>query len=312
MKIALTGGAGFIASHIVDAYIAAGHEVTVIDNLSSGFRENIHPQARFECMDIRDEGIADLFAREGFDVLNHHAAQIDVRVSVQNPKLDAMVNVIGGLNLYEAAAAGGVKKIIFASSGGTVYGEQTAFPCNEEHPTHPLSPYGVAKLANEHYLYALQHTAGIDYVALRYANIYGPRQNPHGEAGVIAIFLHKMLRGERPIINGDGLQTRDYLFVHDAVAANLLALQPEVRGSYNFSTGIETNVVEIFHAIREAIGADFPEVHGESKAGEQRRSSNDYSLVYEQHGWKPQVSFREGIRQTAAWFAQKIRNNPTA
>ena len=223
MKIIVTGGAGFIGSHIVDAYCALGHDVVILDNFSSGKIENCNPKARIITMDITAEAINNLFEKERFDVLNHHAAQMDVRVSVNDPQFDASTNILGGLNLYEAAKKNGVKKIIFASSGGTVYGEQQEFPASEDHPKQPLSPYGISKLANEHYLYYYKQEYGISSVILRYANIYGPRQNPHGEAGVVAIFTNKLLAGQEPVINGDGLQTRDYVFVSDVVQANIHA-----------------------------------------------------------------------------------------
>jgi UDP-glucose 4-epimerase len=224
MKILVTGGAGFIGSHVVDAYLELGHEVVVVDNLSSGSIENLNPKAKFYKMDIRDSDIEDLFKNEKPDIVNHHAAQMDVRKSVEDPIYDADVNIIGSLNLLQNCIRYGVKKFIFASTGGAIYGEQDYFPADEEHPTRPLSPYGVAKLTVEKYLYFYKEVHGLNYVVLRYANIYGPRQNPHGEAGVVAIFTSKMLKGEQPVINGDGFQTRDYTFVGDVVRANVLAL----------------------------------------------------------------------------------------
>lgn len=307
MKIALTGGAGFIGSHIVDAYIALGHEVVILDNFSTGKQQNCHPDAKVISINIQSPEIADVFAQEKFDVLNHHAAQIDVRVSVANPVMDAKTNIVGSLNLYQAAISNGVKKIVLASSGGTVYGEQTVFPCDETHSTWPLSPYGVAKLSNEMYLNALKFTHGVEYVALRYSNVFGPRQNPHGEAGVIAIFLHKLLHGEQPVINGDGLQTRDYVFIEDAVRANVLALNDDVTGAYNISTAVETNVVEIFDALVSATGNNMQRIHGEAKTGEPRRGSYSYALAEKTIGWKPTVNFTDGIKRTAEWFMQQQR-----
>jgi len=233
MKILVTGGAGFIGSHVVDAYLELGHEVVVVDNLSSGSIENLNPKAKFYEMDIRDSDIEDLFKNEKPDVVNHHAAQMDVRKSVEDPIYDADVNIIGSLNLLQNCIKYGVKKFIFASTGGAIYGEQDYFPADEEHPTRPLSPYGVAKLTVEKYLYFYKEVHGLNYVVLRYANIYGPRQNPHGEAGVVAIFTSKMLKGEQPVINGDGFQTRDYTFVGDVVRANVLALSYEKSDVFN-------------------------------------------------------------------------------
>ncbi|MBI5325183.1 MAG: NAD-dependent epimerase/dehydratase family protein [Ignavibacteriae bacterium] len=233
MKILVTGGAGFIASHITDAYINAGHDVFIIDNFSSGRKENVNHKATLIEMDINDEKVDELFKIEKFDIINHHAAQMDVRFSVDNPRFDATTNILGSLNLYESAKKYGVKKVIFASTGGAVYGEQDYFPADENHPTSPCSPYGIAKLANEKYLFYYKQIFGMEHVIFRYVNVYGPRQNPHGEAGVVAIFINKMLSGNQPVINGDGLNTRDYVFVEDVVKANLLALKSNVSGIYN-------------------------------------------------------------------------------
>lgn len=225
MNILVTGGAGFIASHIVDAYIQLGHSVSVLDNLSTGREKNLNPRASFVHQDVRDaDAMRNLFARQKFDVVNHHAAQMDVRRSVADPVFDASVNILGVLTLLEECMKGGVSKVIFASSGGAIYGEQDYFPADEKHPTRPISPYGVAKLSTEQYLFYYKAVYGLDSVNLRYANIYGPRQNPEGEAGVVAIFTSRMLSGSAPIINGEGKQTRDYVFVGDVVRANVLAL----------------------------------------------------------------------------------------
>jgi len=302
MKIAVTGGAGFIASHIVDAYIALGNEVTIIDNLSTGKIENVNPKAKFIQADINSKDILSIFKAEKFDILNHHAAQMDVRVSVKDPVFDATTNIIGSLNLYEAVKETGVKKIIFASSGGTVYGEQIFTPADEEHPLNPCSPYGITKLANEKYLFYYKEIWGIDYVALRYANIYGPRQNPHGEAGVVAIFTQKMLTGEIPVINGDGFITRDYVYIEDVVKTNVLALGKSVSGIFNVGTAIENDVNYIFRTLKELTGADCPENHGEAKAGEQLRSCLSYNKFFLTHGWQPKYTFYEGLKQTVEWF----------
>jgi len=272
MKILITGGAGFIASHITDAYINAGHTVAIVDNLSTGFERNINPKAKFFKMDIRSEELQSVFAEFHPDVVNHHAAQMDVRKSVANPTFDAEINILGGINLLECCKEYEVKKFIFASTGGAIYGEQDYFPADEQHPQRPLSPYGIAKLTTEKYLFYYKEIFGLNYTALRYANVYGPRQSTMGEAGVVAIFASKMLKGEQPIINGDGMQTRDYTFVEGVVQANLLALNDKVPTEYNIGTGIETNVNELFHTIRKYCNSNAEEKHGEAKAGEQKRS----------------------------------------
>ncbi|MEN9828809.1 MAG: UDP-glucose 4-epimerase [Bacteroidota bacterium] len=302
MKIAVTGGAGFIASHIADAYLSLGHEVVIIDNLSTGKRENIPANARFIEMDVNDPGIPALFMEEKFDIVNHHAAQMDVRVSVQDPTYDARINILGGINIYESALRSGVKKIIFASSGGTVYGEQEYFPADERHPTKPISPYGISKLSNEQYLYYYAHVHGLPSVAFRYANIYGPRQNPHGEAGVIAIFAQKLLKGEQPVINGDGLQTRDYVYVGDVVAANILALQPQMIGAYNIGTGIETDVNTLFGHLRDLTQSTCEEQHAPAKQGEQMRSVLSHERIFASFGWTPKMDIVEGLSRTVDSF----------
>ncbi len=306
MRILVTGGAGFIASHVVDAYIEGGHEVHVVDNLSTGRRENVNPRATFHLMDIRDPAVTELIARGGYDILNHHAAQMDVRRSVEDPVYDAEVNAIGTLRLLEGARESGIKKVIFASTGGAIYGEQDYFPADELHPTRPVSPYGVTKLIGERYLHYYQFVHGLNYVVLRYANVYGPRQNPHGEAGVVAIFTEKLLRGEQPIINGDGGQTRDFVYVGDVVRANLLALDYDRNDVFNIGTGIETDVNTIFRKLREYSGADVPEKHGPAKPGEQRRSVLDYSKARRELGWEPQVSLDEGLRRTVEYFRSQL------
>jgi UDP-glucose 4-epimerase len=224
MRILVTGGAGFIGSHVVDVYIRAGHEVWVLDDLSRGKREQVNPHAHFVRMDLRSPDLMDVLAEGKFGCINHHAAQIDVRFSVADPTHDAMINIIGTLNLLEAARANGVPQVIFSSTGGAIYGEQRHFPATEHHPTSPVSPYGVAKLAVEHYLEYYRLVQGLRYIVLRYANVYGPRQDPEGEAGVVAIFCGKILRKQRLVIYGDGEQTRDYVYVGDVARANLLAL----------------------------------------------------------------------------------------
>lgn len=306
MNILVTGGAGFIGSHVVDAYISDGHDVVVIDDLSSGVKENVNPNAEFHQLDIRSADVEKVFRRHKIDVVNHHAAQMDVRRSVSDPKFDASVNVLGGLNIFEAARQNGVKKIIFSSTGGAIYGEQDYFPADEEHPVRPLSPYGITKLVTEKYLFYYKEVHGIEHVVLRYANIYGPRQNPHGEAGVVAIFAKKMLQGESPVINGDGKQTRDYTFVGDVVKASLLALNYPGSNIFNIGTGIETDVNELFRILRGWLGPNCAENHGPAKQGEQRRSVISYKKIERELGWKPLVELSEGLRLTAEYFKKKF------
>lgn len=302
MNILVTGGAGFIGSHVADALIEDGHTVHVMDDLSTGRLENVPDAATMHTLDIRSEDAAALFEREPFDVMVHHAAQMDVRASVDDPSFDADVNVRGFLNLAEAGRKNGLGRIIFASTGGAIYGEPDYTPQDENHPLRPVSPYGITKLTTEKYLYFYQKQYGIDYVALRYANIYGPRQNPHGEAGVVAIFTERMLSGEPPVINGDGKQTRDYVYVGDVVRANLDALYYGGSGIFNVGTGIETDVNELFRTIRDLTGADIEEKHGPAKPGEQQRSVLGYEYTQRELGWTPEVGLKEGLAQTVEWF----------
>lgn len=302
MKILITGGAGFIGSHIVDALIAEGHNVVVVDDLSSGSVKNLPKKIRFIKLDVRSNNVATLFLEENFDVVYHLAAQMDVRKSVTDPRFDASVNIIGGLNLLECCSKYNVKKLIFASTGGAIYGEQDYFPADEKHPLRPLSPYGVAKLAYEQYLYYYKEVYGIEYISLRFANIYGPRQNPHGEAGVVAIFTTKLLNGEEPVINGDGKQTRDYVYVGDIVDANLKALEYPGTGIFNLGTGVETDVNTLFRKLRELTGAKCEEKHGPAKKGEQLRSVLEYSHAKNVLGWEPKVSLDRGLQKTVEYF----------
>ncbi|WP_457654201.1 NAD-dependent epimerase/dehydratase family protein [Rhodocaloribacter sp.] len=301
-KILVTGGAGFIGSHVAEAFRAAGHDVHVMDDFSSGREENVPEGAVVHRMDIRSDEAAAVMARERFDVLCHHAAQMDVRRSVADPAFDAQVNILGFLNLMEAGRENGLEKVLFSSTGGAIYGEPDYTPQDELHPLRPLSPYGITKLCTEKYLFYYHEQYGIDYVALRYANVYGPRQNPHGEAGVVAIFTERMLQGRQPFINGDGLQTRDYVYVGDVVRANLAALDYDASGIINVGTGIETNVVELFRALRDLIDPEIPEEHAPGKPGEQRRSVLGYDLAKRILGWSPTVTLEEGLRRTVAWF----------
>jgi len=303
LKVLITGGAGFIGSNVADGLLEKSYEVIIIDDLSNGKKENIPEQAKFYKCDIRDKKIHSILKSEKPDIVIHNAAQLSVRISVENPLMDADINIIGGLNVINACNAYNVKKIIFASSGGTVYGEQKYFPADEKHPTNPISPYGVAKLATENYLYYFYKTYGLKYISLRYGNIYGPRQDPYGEAGVVAIFSSKILKGKNPTINGDGLQTRDYVYVGDAVSANLKAIESNFVGPLNIGTAKETNVVELFKILKEVSGKDdIEEVHGPPKEGEQRRCQLSYELAKKVLGWQPEVSIEEGLKLTYNWF----------
>lgn len=305
MRILVTGGAGFIGSHISDAYVAAGHEVLIVDNLSSGHLENIPEAAKFEQLDIRDEKVAAVVDSFMPDVLNLHAAQMNVRVSVDDPYLDAEINVMAMVRILEAGRKAGVKKVVFASSGGTVYGDPAVMPTDESQPTHPICPYGVSKLTGEHYLFYNQAIFGLPYVALRYANVFGPRQDPHGEAGVVAIFCRQLLRGEDVTIYGDGLQTRDYIFVGDVVRANLIALDTDYVGPCNIGAGKETSVVELYERLSKAIGGPGKAIHAEAKEGEVRRSCLDAGLAGRVLGWEPETHIDDGLAAAVAFFRSR-------
>jgi UDP-glucose 4-epimerase len=306
VKILVTGGAGFIASHISDAYIAAGHEVVIVDDLSSGKRANLPAAAKFYHADIRTPEAREIIRNERPHVLSHHAAQMDVRRSVADPAFDASVNVLGMINVLEGAREVGVEKVLFASSGGATYGEQNEFPAPETHPHDPLSPYGITKATGEHYLYFYQAVYGMPYVALRYANVYGPRQDPHGEAGVVAIFTERLLANQPPTINGDGKQTRDYVFVGDVVRANLAALERPYVGSVNIGTGVETDVTTLYAHLRVLTGSPHPAQHGPAKAGEQRRSVIAIGRAAQVLGWKPEIPLEEGLRRTVEFFRARL------
>ncbi|MDD3628648.1 MAG: NAD-dependent epimerase/dehydratase family protein [Actinomycetota bacterium] len=303
MKVLITGGAGFIGSNVADGLLDKNYDVVIVDDLSNGKEENIPEKAKFYKCDIRDKKIYDIFQAEKPDIVIHNAAQLSVRVSVENPLMDADINIMGGLNVINACNETKIKKIIFASSGGTVYGEQEYFPADENHPKNPVCPYGVAKLATENYLYYFYKTFGLEYISLRYANIYGPRQDPYGEAGVVAIFCRRILEGKNPIINGDGLQTRDYVYVGDAVDANIKAIESTFVGPVNIGTCKETSVIELFKLLKQISGKDdIEKVHGPAKEGEQRRSQLSYRLAREVLGWHPEVSIEKGLRLTYDWF----------
>jgi len=302
VTLLVTGGAGFIGSHIVDAYVARGWRVTVIDNLSTGDRRNVNPRATLREFDIRDARLREVILELGPDVVNHHAAQMDVRHSVADPSFDAEVNVVGSVRLLQASVDAAVKRFIFASTGGAIYGEPVAVPQGETHPVGPLSPYGCAKLAVEHYLNYFRVVHGLSSAALRYANVYGPRQNAKGEAGVIAIFAGRLLRGEGVTINGSGEQTRDFVYVDDVVAANVAAAEAAWQGSFNVGTGVETSVNHLYELMAAQVAGAKPPVHGPAKAGEQMRSVLDGGKLRALAALPPPVALRDGLAATMAWF----------
>ncbi len=301
-RILVTGGAGFIGSTIADRFLGAGWDVAVLDDLSSGKRENVPAAARFYPCDVRSAAAAEAVEKERPDVLCHHAAQIDVRRSMADPRYDVDVNVGGLVNLLGAAARAGVRHVLFASSGGAAYGETDRIPTPEDEPTRPVSVYGASKAASELYLGVWRASHGLTATALRYGNVYGPRQDPHGEAGVVAIFAGRLLRGEPCTVNGEGTQTRDYVFVEDVARANLLAAERRHDGALNVGTGVETDVNRIYRVLADAAGVAAPPLHGPAKAGEQRRSCIDPSAAARALGWRPEVSLEAGLARTLDWF----------
>lgn len=302
MRILVTGGAGFIASHVVDAYVERGHEVTVLDDMSSGRPENVNARAELIVADLRDPETMEKVRGRGFELLNHHAAQIDVRVSVADPAADAELNIVAALRLFQTLIDDGVQKIVFASSGGAAYGEPVYVPQDENHPVVPLSPYGCAKLAIDQYLSFFRTVRGVKAVSLRYANVYGPRQRKDGEAGVVAIFAGAMLEGQETRINGSGEQTRDYVFVDDVALANMAASELDLTGVFNVGTGVETSVLELHEALRAATGSSLPAQHGPAKAGEQIRSVLDGTRLRSLAALPEPVSLQEGLARTLAWM----------
>ncbi len=302
MKVLVTGGAGFIGSHVVDAYVASGHDVLVVDDLSTGRRQNLNPRARLYALDIRDPQLEQVFLSERPDVVNHHAAKANVRESMTKPVLYADVNVLGSLHLLELSRQYGVKKFINISTGGAVYGEPEYLPADEEHPARPLDPYGVSKACFEYYLPVYQRNHGIRFTSLRYANVYGPRQDPLGEAGVVAIFAGKMLGGEQATIHGSGDQERDFVYVGDAAQANLLALDHGDGGTYNIGTGIGTSINEIFERMTGITGYPLPAVHGPAKAGEVYKVYLQAEKAARELGWQPRVDLEQGLSLTVEYF----------
>jgi len=310
-SVLVTGGAGFIGSHVADAYLAAGYSVTVLDDLSTGRRENVPPAARFLRADVGSTEARDLLADGGFTVLNHHAAQMDVRVSVTDPALDARINLLGLLNLLEGARRGGVRRVVFASSGGVVYDERGRLPHREEAGKLPVSPYGVSKMASEYYLVAYAGLYGLEVVSLRYANVYGPRQNPHGEAGVVAIFGSRVRAGKALTVFGNGEQTRDYVFVEDVARANLAATRAPVSApesidsaAFNVGTGVETSVNQLARLMLEVAARTVPITREPARAGELLRSALDCAKAARAWDWRPAVSLTQGLKRTYDWIGE--------
>lgn len=305
MKILVTGGAGFIGSHVVDLYLAHGHQVAVVDDLSTGHRRNLNPRATFYEADIRSAEMASIFELEKPEIVNHHAAQMDVRRSVEEPVLDADVNILGSLNLLECSRKYGVRRVVYISTGGAVYGEPEYLPCDESHPINPICQYGASKHTVEHYLFMYQLNYGLGYTVLRYPNVYGPRQDAHGEAGVVAIFTGLMLADKPVTINGDGDQVRDFVYVGDCAQANLQALRvADGSGIYNLGTGTGTSVNEVFRSLVGITGYRRDPVHGPAKLGETRRIYLDASKAARELGWSPRIGLEEGLRETVRHFRQ--------
>ncbi|GAB4458485.1 MAG: SDR family oxidoreductase [Anaerolineales bacterium] len=307
-KILVTGGAGFIGSHVVDLFLDKGYEVVILDDLSTGRESNLNPRAKFYKMDIRSPEVRNIFEAEKPDYLSHHAAQMDVRRSVAQPLFDADVNILGSINLIECAKEFGVKHFVYISTGGAVYGEPEYVPCDEAHPINPICQYGASKHTVEHYLFMYHFNYGLNYTVLRYPNVYGPRQDPHGEAGVVAIFTGKMLAGEPVTINGDGEQTRDFVYVGDCAYANYLAVTVDHQpGIYNIGWGRPTSVNDIFHTLAKVTGYPLPPNYGPAKVGETRHIYLEAAKAKRDLGWAPTLSLEEGLEKTVAYFREKER-----
>ncbi len=310
MKILVTGGAGFIASHVSDHLLALGHQVSIVDNLSTGKRQNLPATAAFYDVDIRDEALDGAFAAERPEVVIHHAAHADVTRSVREPGYDASVNILGSLNLLERCREHGVRRVIYASTGGALYGEPSYIPADEAHPINPVSPYGVSKHTVEHYLYAYRENHGLEYTVLRYPNVYGPRQDPHGEAGVVAIFSLQLLTGRQPVIFGDGSKTRDYCNVADIVEANVLALNSRQCGVYNLGRGIEVSDLEVFERVREAVGSEIVPAYAAVRPGEVEHIALDASKAERELGWTWKVDLTEGVETAVEFYRAESERKP--
>jgi len=307
MRILVTGGAGFIGSHIVDNLIEQKHEVVIIDNLITGQKNLINPQATFYNEDIINfEKVNEIIEKHKIETVCHQAAQLDVRKSVENPQFDAQVNIIGTINIFEASRKNGVKKVVFASSGGAIYGDTEIIPTPESSLEKPISPYGIAKLVMEKYAYYYKHTYGIDYTALRYSNVYGPRQNSHGEAGVIAIFTEKMLKNEQCYIYGDGENTRDFVYVQDVVNANLKAIFEGLSGEYNICTSKQSSINQIFDILSKLTNTKITKQFKDAKLGEQKHSCLSFEKISKEANWQPQTELEQGLVRTVGYFRTKF------
>ncbi len=302
MKVLVTGGAGFIGSHVVDGLIEDGHSVAVVDDLSTGKREHVDAQARFYKLDIRSPDLDEIFAQERPDLVTHHAAQADVRRSMADPCFDAEVNILGSLNLLECARKHSVKKLVYASTGGAVYGEPLYLPCDENHPLNAVCPYGISKHTVEHYLYLYDQNYGLGYTILRYPNVYGPRQDPFGEAGVVAIFSRQMVRGEQVTINGSGEQERDFVYVADIVRANILAMDKGAGQIYNLGSGVGTSINQLFAMMKGVTGYGKEPIYGPPKPGETFKIYLDAEQARRELGWEPLIGLREGLERTVEFF----------
>jgi len=303
MKILVTGGAGFIGSHVTDMFVDEGHDVVVVDDLSAGRREQVNPRAKFYQVDIRSPELSQVFESERPEVVDHHAARANVRESMEKPILYADVNILGSLNLLECSRRFGVRKFIYISTGGAEYGEPDYLPVDEEHPIRPLCPYGTSKHTVEHYLPIYQRQYGLDYTTLRYANVYGPRQDPFGEAGVVAIFAERMLHGRQAIINGSGEQERDFVYVEDYARANVLALAKGSGAAYNLASGKGTSVNVIFRLLSRLTNYRLEEVHGPPKPGEVFKIYLSIEKARRELGWEPRIGLEEGLQRTVDYFA---------
>jgi UDP-glucose 4-epimerase len=312
VKVLLTGGAGFVGSHVCDRLAQDGHELVILDDLSTGRVEQVHPKARFYQMDLESPWLDELFAIERPEAVVHHAAQASVRRSVADPVFDARVNVLGTIGLLQAATRHDVRRFLFASTGGAIYGDASVVPTPEDYPAVPVSPYGASKLAAELMLATFRAMSGLSYAALRYGNVYGPRQDPHGEAGVVAIFSRALLAGGEAVITGDGKQTRDFVYVADVAEANALALNSAAVGAFNVGTGTETTINEIFQELADLTGNRQPERHGPPRPGEQRRSVLDATKIGRELGWRPKTGLREGLERTVAYFRTEVEAAPRA
>jgi len=302
MKILVTGGAGFIGSHVTDLLLEAGHQVVVVDDLSTGRRSNLNPNATFYEMDIRSPDMEEVFSRERPQVISHHAAQMDVRHSMEDPIHDADVNILGSIKLAQLAVKYGTRKFIHISSGGAAYGEPEYLPCDEEHPIKPLCHYGASKYTFELYLHVFNANYNLDYSVIRYPNVYGPRQNPHGEAGVVAIFAQRMLRGDQVVINGDGQQVRDFVYVTDCAQSNLLVLEKGNKKVYNLGYGIGTTINEIYQKLKNITNYEKDALHGPAKAGETFKIYLDASRAELDLGWRPSIPLDEGLLRTVSYI----------